>query len=183
MRVTQQDMESGHRRIVEGASRLMRERGIRETSVADAMQEAGMTHGGFYRHFETKDALVAEALRSAFDEFAIPLELRQQAEPAETVAAEYKSLYLSEPHVQNPGQGCPMPALGSELSRQPEQVRQAFAAGLGRVITALAECQAGPPALRRAAAAREVAMLVGAVLLARASDPAMAAEVLAACRE
>jgi len=98
-----------------------------------------MTHGGFYRHFETQDALVAEAVRSAFDEFATPLESRQRIETADAVAAEYKAPYLSDPYVQSPGRGCPMPALRSELSRQPEQVRQAFAAGPDRVIAALAE--------------------------------------------
>ena len=95
MRVTQHEMDANHDRIVEGAARLMRERGVRSTSVADAMNEAGMTHGGFYRHFKTKDDLVVEALRSAFDDFAKPLELRQQIESPQAVAAEYKALYLS----------------------------------------------------------------------------------------
>jgi AcrR family transcriptional regulator len=77
---------------------------------ATSAAKAGMTHGGFYRHFQTKDDLVIEALRRAFDEFVQPLERRQQIEAPHTVAAEYRSLYLSGQHVQNPGQACPTPS-------------------------------------------------------------------------
>lgn len=182
MRVTQQDMEVGHRRIVEGASRLLRERGVRDTSVADAMSEAGMTHGGFYRHFQTKDDLVIEALRQAFDEFVQPLEQRQQFETPEAVAAEYRSLYLSEQHLENPGQGCPMPALGSEIARAKDAVKSEFAAGVQRLIAAMALTKEGTAGERTAAAAREIAMLAGAVLIARACDAPTARAVLDACR-
>ena len=183
MRVTQHEMDASHARIVEGASRLMRERGVRSTSVADAMNEAGLTHGGFYRHFKTKDDLVVEALRSAFDDFAKPLELRQQLEPAAAVAADYKALYLSPEHVAHPGFGCPMPALGSDMARESESVRQAFASGVSRVVTALAAAAEGSDAQRQAAALREVATLVGAVVLARACGGTFSAELLQACRD
>jgi TetR/AcrR family transcriptional repressor of nem operon len=176
-------MQASHERIVTGAARLMRERGVRSTSVADAMNEAGMTHGGFYRHFTTKDDLVVEALRSAFDDFTKPLELRQQFESPQAVVTEYKSLYLSPEHVDNPGLGCPMPALGSDLARESESVRAAFSTGLRRVVAALSAAGEGTSEERRAQALREVATLVGAVLLARACGDAMAAEVLQACRE
>ena len=183
MRVTQHEMDANHDRIVEGAARLMRERGVRSTSVADAMYEAGMTHGGFYRHFKTKDDLVVEALRSAFDDFANPLELRQQIESPQTVVDEYKTLYLSPEHVANPGHGCPMPALGSDLAREAEPVKAEFTTGLRRVVDALAAAGEGTPEQRQAHALREISMLVGAVLLARACGDAMASEVLQACRE
>jgi TetR/AcrR family transcriptional repressor of nem operon len=176
-------MDANHDRIVEGAARLMRERGVRSTSVADAMNEAGMTHGGFYRHFKTKDDLVVEALRSAFDDFAKPLELRQQIESPQAVAAEYKALYLSPEHVANPGYGCPMPALGSDLAREAEPVKAEFTAGLRRVIAALSAAGEGSAVEREAGAMREIAMLVGAVVLARACDDPMASEVLRACRD
>ncbi len=182
MRVTQQDMEVGHRRIVDGASRLLRERGVRDTSVADAMSEAGMTHGGFYRHFQTKDDLVIEALRQAFNEFIQPLEQRQQTKPPQTVAAEYRSLYLSEQHLENPGQGCPMPALGSDIARAKDAVKSEFAAGVQRLIAAMALTKDGTADERTAAATREIAMLAGAVLIARACDGKVARKVLDACR-
>jgi TetR/AcrR family transcriptional repressor of nem operon len=183
MRVTQQDMNEGHRRIVEGASRLLRERGVRDTSVADAMSEAGMTHGGFYRHFQTKDDLVIEALRQAFDEFVQPLEQRQQFEAPQAVAAEYRALYLSEQHVENPRQGCPMPALGSDMARAKDTVKSEFSAGVQRLMAALARTKEGSAEERAGAAAREMAMLVGAVLIARASDAPTARAVLQACRD
>ena len=182
MRVTQQDMDSGHRRIVDGASRLLRERGMRDTSVADAMQEAGMTHGGFYRHFPSKDAMVIEALRQAFDDFVQPLELRQQMEAPQAVADEYKALYLSEQHVDHPGQGCPMPALGSDVARATDAIKSEFGAGVQRLIAALARAKEGTADERVGAATREMAMLAGAVLIARASDARTARTVLDACR-
>lgn len=182
MRVTQQEMESSHARIVEGAARLMRERGIRSTSVADAMHEAGMTHGGFYRHFNAKDDLVIEALHAAFDGFVRPLESRRHIESAQAVAAEYRSLYLSKEHVENPGLGCPMPALGSDLARESDAVKAEFAAGFRRVVASLAAAQEGTPGEREAAATREIARLVGAVLLARAAPQSIASEIMEACR-
>jgi len=183
MRVTQQEMEASHGRIVEGAARLLRERGVRSTSVADAMNEAGMTHGGFYRHFKTKDDLVIEALRRSFNDFAQPLELRQQIESPQAVAAEYKALYLSEGHVENPGFGCPMPALGAEVGRESDAVKAEFTAGMRRVISALAAAEDGTPEQREAAALRQLAMLVGAVVLARGADAVTGRQVLDACRD
>jgi TetR/AcrR family transcriptional repressor of nem operon len=176
-------MDTNHDRIVQGAARLLRERGVRSTSVADAMNAAGMTHGGFYRHFKNKDDLVVEALRSAFNDFASPLELRQQIESPQAVAAEYKALYLSPEHVANPGYGCPMPALGSELAREADPVKAEFAVGLRRVLAALSAAGVGSAEERRNAALQEIAKLVGAVVLARACGEPMASEVLRACRE
>ncbi len=182
MRVTQHEMEASHERIVEGAARLMRERGVRSTSVADAMNEAGMTHGGFYRHFKTKDDLVVEALRSAFDDFANPLELRQQVDSPQAVVREYKALYLSAEHVANPGHGCPMPAMGSDLAREGKAVKAEFTAGLRRVVAALEAAGDGTPEERHVVALRDISMLVGAVVLARACEAPTASEVLQACR-
>jgi TetR/AcrR family transcriptional regulator, transcriptional repressor for nem operon len=182
MRVTQHEMDASHDRIVEGAARLFRERGVRATSVADAMNAAGLTHGGFYRHFKTKDDLVVESLRLAFDSFTAPLESRQELEPADQVAADFKALYLSDEHVANPGLGCPMPALGGELARESAQVKTEFSVGLKRVLNALARSHAGTDLERQDAAARELAMLVGAIVLARASDGEMGAKLLDACR-
>ncbi len=182
MRVSRQEMDSGHRRIVEGAARLLRERGVRGTSVADAMNEAGMTHGGFYRHFKAKDDLVAEALRRAFEDLTSPLESRQQQQAPAEVVAEFKAVYLSDEHVADPGHGCPMPAIGGELMRESAEVKEEFGAGLQRMIVAL---QRGIPDREGdagTAAVREICMMVGAVMLARASDKDTARRVLRAVR-
>jgi TetR/AcrR family transcriptional repressor of nem operon len=182
VRVTQQAMDAGHERIVEGAARLLRERGVRGTSVADAMKEADLTHGGFYRHFKSKDDLVIEALRRAFDDFTTPLELRSKLESPPDVAAEFKSLYLSDDHLQNPGLGCPMPTTGSELGRESLAVRTEFGAGLQRVVTALAKAKDGSDEERETRALKDICQMVGAVLLARASDPETAQRILLASR-
>jgi len=183
MRVTQNEMDANHVRIVEGAARLFRERGLRTTSVADAMNAAGLTHGGFYRHFKTKDDLVIESLRVAFDSFTSPLEARQKSEQPEQVAADFKSLYLSDEHAANPGLGCPMPALGGELARESALIREEFSRGVKRVLDALANAHPGTDSQRQDNAARELAMLVGAIVLARASDPAMGKRLLDSCRK
>jgi len=183
MRVTQQEMDASHVRIVEGAARLFRERGVRATSVADAMSTAGLTHGGFYRHFNTKDDLIVESVRLAFDSFAAPLELRQNLEPPDRVAADFKALYLSDRHVANPGLGCPMPAIGAELARESTQVKAEFSVGLERVWEALAKSLPGTNEEKHDAAARELAMLVGAIVLARASDGPTGKRLLDACRK
>ena len=182
MRVSQQEMDASHARIVRGTAQLMRERGLLATSVADAMQAAGLTHGGFYRHFGTKDALLAEALASAFEQFLGGLEGAMQAGPAGEALDAFRSLYLSQLHVDHPGEGCPVPALGAEVARQPEALREVFGAGVRRVVDLLAQDQPGPQQVQRAAALREFAMLAGAVTLARACDAATSAAVLAACR-
>lgn len=182
MRVSRTEMDASHHRIVEGASRLMRERGVSGMSVADAMSAADMTHGGFYRHFSSKDELVHQALESAFSEFLVPLETRQQAEAPQKVVKDYKALYLSPEHVANPGQGCPMPALGSEMARAAGPVRAGFAAGVRKTVAALGNAQVGNAQTREASAIRELAMLVGAVVLARASDEETANWLLDACR-
>lgn len=182
MRVTREVMNDGHRAIVEGAARLLRERGMAGTSVADAMTAAGKTHGGFYRHFASKDAMVAEALRAAFDAFMQPLEQASEGAPRKAAVDAYREAYLSEAHRANPGLGCPMPALGSELARAPNEVRSEFSAGVRRVLEQLASTRRGDESHRTAAAARELAMMVGCVMLARACDEDLASRFLEACR-
>lgn len=182
MRVSQAEMDSNHQRIVEGTSRLLRERGVHNTSVADAMSEAGLTHGGFYRHFKTKDDLVVAGIQSTFEAIAAHLELQQLDTDPRDVAAQYRAIYLSDEHVGNPGQGCPVPALGGEVARESPTLREAFGAGFRRVADALAKGMPGTPPERESRALRELATLVGAVVVARASDSETARLMLEACR-
>lgn len=182
MRVSQEEKTRSHERIVESAARLLRERGVESTGVAEVMGAAGLTHGGFYRHFEDKDALVAAALGSAFAQLTSTLEACFEGrDPAAAVAA-FQVHYLSDGHVAQPGIGCPLAALGGEVARGPAALKAAFGAGVERMVTALAAGMPGPEPGRRAAAARKLAMLVGAAVIARASDPATARAVLDACR-
>ena len=183
MRVTQQEKDKSHARIVEAAARLLRERGIESTSVADVMGAAGMSHGGFYRHFADKDGLVDAALNSAFAEFSSELEARLLRDDPEKAVSGYRAHYLSRGHADHPGLGCPVAALGGEAARGFGALKTAFGAGVNRMISLLGRGQRGTPQERRERAAREFAMLVGAMVIARASDPRTARMVLAACRK
>jgi TetR/AcrR family transcriptional repressor of nem operon len=182
MRVSKEEMGKSHQRIVEGAARLFRERGVEGASVADVMSEAGLTQGGFYRHFETKEALVDAALQIAFEQSALPLESRLERQEPKAAIAGYRAHYLSDGHVRQAGIGCPVVALGADVARGLGELKRSFGAGVKRMIASLAKGMAGSQQEKEARATREFAMLVGAVVIARASDPETAVEVLAACR-
>ena len=142
------------------------------------MREAGLTHGGFYKHFDSKDALVESAIADAFADFARMLE-EGEALPA---AEAYRALYLSEEHRGHPGRGCPVAALGQDVGRGSLRLRAAFGDGVRRIVAALVRGLGGAAQAERSAAIREFSMLVGAMVIARASDDETAREVLAACR-
>jgi TetR/AcrR family transcriptional repressor of nem operon len=178
MRMSQADKERSHERIVASAARLFRERGLAGTSVGDVMTEAGMTHGGFYKHFESKDALVASAIEAAFAGFITALE----AGDAQDAYARYRALYLSEDHRTHPQIGCPVATLAQDISRSSEDLRDSFGSSVRRLLDAIAKNMRGPMTTKRSAAIREFSMMVGAIVIARASDNQTAAEVLAACR-
>jgi len=182
MRVSRDAKDRSHARIVAAAARLVRERGLERTSVADVMIDAGLTHGGFYRHFDAKDSLTAAALQSAFDQIQSELASRlETTEPGAAVAG-FHAYYLSEGHVRNPGIGCPIAALAGEVGRASEALKTAFGRGVNRLTTQLAMGMPGAESKRLAKATRELAMMAGAVMIARASDPETARAVISACR-
>ena len=185
MRVSRAEKERSRARIVDSASRLLRERGIEGASVADVMSDAGLTHGGFYRHFATKDELVRAALDSAFRQVADRLDRADSPSDGEAQARhlmEFERSYLSDAHVAAAGYGCPVAALAGDVSRAGEEVRGTFGQGVRRVVSGMANLLSGTRAQRQTRAWRQLAMMAGAVAIARASDPETAAEVLAACR-
>lgn len=180
MRVSNEEKERSRRRILDSASRLMRERGVEGTSVADVMGDAGMTHGGFYKHFQSKDELVGAALHEAFNQFAGPLAELIAAGAGKAAIDAYTARYLGGDHVAHPELGCPAAALGPDIGRGTEAAKAAFGDGVNRIVDLLAEAGTGPA--RRKRAIRQFAMLLGAVVMARASDPATAETILDACR-
>jgi TetR/AcrR family transcriptional repressor of nem operon len=182
MRVSDMEMKKSHARIVANAARLVRQRGIERTSVADVMHEAGLTHGGFYRHFKTKDELVTAAMQSAFEEVIGALERRFERDEPQAAILGFGEHYLSNGHVQHPEMGCPVAALGADVGREPGGVKKAFGEGVNKLIDALAKGMHGTRQQRRERALRELAMLAGAVIMARASDAETAQAVLGACR-
>jgi TetR/AcrR family transcriptional repressor of nem operon len=183
MRRSREVKAETHSAIVAKASRLFRERGVEGTSVADVMAEAGLTHGGFYRHFEDKDALVAATIRAIFDGITESVEERAATVGADKAVEDYFAYYLSDEHLANPGFGCPAPTLGSEIARAPEALKAEFGASLNRSLAVFAKGLPGDETARRELATRELAMRIGAMVIARASDAATARAVLAACRK
>jgi TetR/AcrR family transcriptional repressor of nem operon len=183
MRVSQTEMNKSHKRIVAGASRLMRKQGIEATSVNDVMNKAGLTHGGFYRHFDSKESMVKAALEDAFNEVLEAIDERYREWGVEDGAQRYHEHYLSEGHVKHPELGCPIAALGMDVARSAALLRVEFGNGLGRVIDKFAQAESGTTEETRKAAIRKIAMLAGAVMVARASDASTAREVLAACQD
>lgn len=179
MRVSQAEKDRSHARIVASASRLLRERGLEGASVSDVMKDAGLTHGGFYKHFPNKDALARSAVEEAFATYVAMLR------SGEADAGEhYRRLYLSDGHVGNPGNGCPVAALGQDIARGSEELRSGFGKGVDQIISAIADTMtSGSPEARRTAALQQFSMLVGAVVIARASGQPIADEVLAAVSE
>jgi TetR/AcrR family transcriptional repressor of nem operon len=152
-------------KIVETAAALFRARGIDAVSIADVMGELGLTVGGFYKHFESKDALVAEAIELA----------SRGTSTNGSSAEEAVRNYLSLAHRAQPGRGCPVAALCSEAGRQPASTRRAFTQALERLV---AQAAALLPQSRQAQL-HTVAALVGGLVLARAtSDEKLAKELL-----
>src|SRR5208337_1749453 len=126
MRVSKETMERHHQQIISTASAMLRERGVQGVSVADVMQSAGLTHGGFYRHFASKEALVVEATSAAFEGILDGLEKSSARKGNKTALEDYVSGYLSQKHVETPSRGCPIPAFGADVAREGVEVRAVF---------------------------------------------------------
>lgn len=149
------------------------------TSVADVMAAAGMTTGGFYKHFKSKDDLAAAAVAAAFDEILAPLQRSAETSGPARARAAYLRHYLSEGHVANPGKGCPVAAMGADGGHEAELLGPEFARGVEATLAFLGAGE-GTKA-DRAALIRQMATLVGAVVIARAvGDGQMRDEILAA---
>ncbi|MEB2185681.1 TetR/AcrR family transcriptional regulator [Xanthomonas campestris] len=166
-----------HARIVEVAARAIRRTGYDGTGVADIMKEAGLTHGGFYAHFASRDALLAEAADHAGAQTVATSAQIVSSVPPEQAAVALMQAYLSDGHLNNLESGCPIAALGSEMPRQAPAVRQAATRRIKEMID-LAARQfpdwGTPQAHERALVT--VCALAGTLMLARAvDDPALSA--------
>ncbi len=171
MRVSREAAAESKSRIVRTASRLLRERGVDAPSIAEIMQEAGLTHGGFYKHFGSKNDLVRAAIRLAFDDTVERFD-RRAAENGRTAAvAAYVAEYLSRGHVAEPGLGCPVAALGADAGRHNDWLGDEFAAGVEKLIERTSKAGADSHRDKRRARSGAIQMLtqlVGAVVVARA---------------
>ena len=163
--------EASHERIVSAAARAIRRSGYGGTGVADIMSEAGLTHGAFYAHFASREAMLAEAADRAGAESVAAAASAAANVPADKALAAMLRAYLSKEHVEHAELGCPVVALGSEMPRQAPEVRRAATRRIKEMIDLVAR-QApdwGQPGAHERALAT-VATMVGALLLARAVD-------------
>lgn len=169
-RSTIRSKEATHERIVEAGARAIRRCGYDGIGIADIMKQAGLTHGGFYAHFASREAMLAELADRAGAE-AIATFLRiTAAVPAERSSQALVRAYLSEDHVKNPEVGCPVAALGTEMPRQAPAVRRAITRRIKDMIDVVSRQSAdrGQPGAHERALA--TAATIGAVVLARAVD-------------
>ncbi len=160
-----------HDRIVSVAARVIRRSGYDGTGVADIMKEAGLTHGAFYSHFASREAMLAEAAGRACAESAAAAADVVASVPSGKALASMLGAYLSIEHVEHPDIGCPLAALGSETSRQAPEVRRVMTRHIKETIDLVARQLPdwGQPGAHERALVT-IATMVGALLLARAVD-------------
>lgn len=171
--------EASHERIVGAAARAIRRSGYHGTGVADIMKEAGLTHGGFYAHFTSREAMLAEAADSAGAQANAAAAKVIGAVPPEQALKALVETYLSKAHVKAIETGCPISALGSEMPRQSPEVRRAATLRIKEMIDLVARQMPDwrqPGAHERALAF--VASMVGTLILARAVDDPALSEAL-----
>lgn len=193
MKVSKAQVTENRLAILQAAARLYREHGFTGVGVADITREAGLTHGALYRHFESKDALAAEA-----SEYAFKWELSDLGTPsADANAGAGRFLrtgvanYLSPKHRDSVGQGCPVAALAADAARETGAIADAFAQGIGRYMALFAQRRPdGTEAEQtepedRVRAISMLSTMVGGLILARATArglPALSDEILATLR-
>src|ERR1700719_1288221 len=185
MRYSREHKLETHARIVKKASMKLRERGAHGIGVADLMKDAGLTHGGFYAHFNSRDALVIEAFTHAMDRGTKHWRKLAERTPPDKRLAAIVDSYLSTLHRDDPGHGCAIPTLGAEIARESPKARKAFAARLEQMIEMFAEQLPDVPRkVARKQAMAAVATMMGTIVLARvASSGELSDEILGAGRE
>lgn len=171
-------------RIIEVAAAAFRQNGVSELGVAEIMERAGLTHGGFYAHFSSKEDLLIEALRYASAEANEMLEAEAWAkgESGSPVLIDAALTYLSAFHLEHPEKGCPIAALGPELERSGQKVKRTFSTEITKRLEKLYELTAGGAKQRRQQAAGALACMVGGLIVARGLKESERAEFLKNCQ-
>ena len=185
MRYSKEHKLETRARIVRKASMRLREKGAHGIGVADLMKDAGLTHGGFYAHFDSREALVIEAFSHAMNRSTEHWRKLAEQTPPEKRLATIVESYLNAVHRDDPARGCAIPTLAAEIARENPKTRKAFAAKLGQMIDTLA---AQIPEVPRKAARKQamatIATMMGTMVLARvAGSGEFSEEILGAGRE
>jgi TetR/AcrR family transcriptional regulator, transcriptional repressor for nem operon len=183
MRVSREQASENRERVLDTAAKLFRERGFSGVGVAELMKAAGLTHGGFYGQFESKEDLMAQACARA-SETTLERWREAAARSPENPLPALVASYVSASHRDEPGGGCVVSALGAEAAREGPKVRRVVADAAKSLLETLAGATPGKSkAEKRQRAAVTLASMVGAVVLARAlDDDALSKEVLRAVR-
>lgn len=182
LRGSKEDKAASHERIVSVAAARIREAGVDQPSVSEIMRAAGLTHGGFYKHFGSRDDLIREAVEQAMADTWSRLPAADARDIDDPLAA-FADAYLSTAHRDSPGSGCGVVALGAEVSRGDSALRDAYRAQIERYLAYL-ESLLGDEGDARSKAAVVLSAMVGSVLIARALGPTNPSdEILAEVRE
>jgi TetR/AcrR family transcriptional repressor of nem operon len=185
MRYSKEHKLETHARIVKKASVRLREKGAHGIGVADLMKDAGLTHGGFYAHFDSREALVIEAFGYAMDRATERWRKLAAKTPPKKRLATIVDSYLTPVHRDDPGHGCAIPALSAEIARESPKTRKAFAAKLEQMIEMVAEQMPElPRKTARKRAMASLATMMGTLVLARvAGSGEFSDDILGAGRE
>jgi TetR/AcrR family transcriptional repressor of nem operon len=185
MKKSREETAQTRQRIVAAAANEFRTNGITATGLADVMAAAGLTQGGFYRHFDSKEQVLEESLAVASESLIKHIEAASSENNGKTALDAAIDAYLGDSHRENPAHGCPFVALGSELARSSESVRDITSAGVEGVLNALAgQIDGATPAAAREQAMIILSTLVGAVSLSRmVNDPALAESFVVQARK
>jgi TetR/AcrR family transcriptional regulator, transcriptional repressor for nem operon len=185
MRYSKEHKQETHARIVKKASVRLREKGAHGIGVADLMKEAGLTHGGFYAHFDSREALVIEAFGYAMDRAVEHWRKIAAETPPEKRLSTIVDAYVSTVHRDDPGRGCAVPALGAEIARESAKTRRAFTAKLDQLIDVIADqIPDVPRKTARRQAMGTLATMMGTLVMSRvAGSGELSDEILASGRE
>jgi TetR/AcrR family transcriptional repressor of nem operon len=180
VKVSKETLEQNRERVIDTAAKLLRERGIDGIGIVDLMSAAGLTHGGFYRQFKSKDDLVVQAVKRAYEQMGADLRQRMEAAtdaPLHTLVRHYVSDY----HRDDPGNGCSLTALAADAARRDDASLRSF---FGSIVSNYVEMlttlvPGGSAAARRSAAISILAEMVGSVVLSRVvPDPTLSSEII-----
>jgi TetR/AcrR family transcriptional repressor of nem operon len=185
MRYAEDHKQATRARVLKAASRVIRQNGPDRVAVAGVMAEVGLTHGGFYAHFESKDDLLAQAIGQMFVDSSDNFSNLTADRPPLEALKRYFDFYLSTDHRDRRDRGCPLPALAADLPRLPTASREIYGRGVAGLADRLADRMAAAGCENPEVLARSVlSELVGAVALARAvSDRDQSEAILNASRE
>ena len=180
MRKSKQEAAQTRQRIIKAAAAAFRKNGIAGTGLSDLMAAAGLTHGGFYRHFDSKDQIVAEACTAAVESLVSQLAASASGKSPQRGLKTIVENYLSVAHRDEPADGCPLAALGSEMARADERTRaaatQAFLKLVGVIVSQFGKTR---PDVARRRALVAAATMIGALTMSRiVTDSELSASIL-----